>query len=137
MKRGPIIAFLVLIAAAVFTLVSFSGATARHVTIGQAKAMAGQMVQVPGRIEKDTVSFSLSGNKGELSFDITDLQGSGDRMKIVYAGAKPENFANATSVEAVGMYRDGAFHAQRLLVKCPSRYKAVEDNSAAGSDDRR
>ncbi len=136
MKRGPVIAFIVLVAAAAFTFVSFSGATARHVTIRQAKAMSGQMVQVPGRIEKDTVSFDLSGENGHLSFDISDIEGSGDRLKVVYAGAKPENFANATTVEAVGMYRDGAFRAQRLLVKCPSRYQAVEENTSTQTADR-
>ena len=137
MKRGPIIVFLVLIASAVFTFVSFSGATARHVTIQQAKAMPGQMVQVPGRIEKDTVQYRLDGVKGALSFEITDLQGSGERLNIVYSGAKPENFANATSVEAVGVYRSGEFHAQRLLVKCPSRYQAVEDKAVTPSENPR
>jgi cytochrome c-type biogenesis protein CcmE len=129
MKRGPIIAFLVLVAAAVFTFVSFSGATARHVTIRQAKQMRGRIVQVPGKIVKDTVAYTVSGQRGQLRFEVTDMHDPDERMQIVYAGAKPENFANATNVEAIGVYEDGEFRARTLLVKCPSRYQGSDGAS--------
>jgi cytochrome c-type biogenesis protein CcmE len=132
------VAFLVLIAASVFTFISFSGATARHVTVADAKRSAGETVQVPGRIDHKTVVYRLDGTRGELAFDVADLQGGRDRMRVVYEGAKPENFANATSVEAIGSFRDGAFRAHRLLVKCPSRYQgASEPRAARPSDDVR
>jgi cytochrome c-type biogenesis protein CcmE len=36
---------------------------------------------------------------------------------------------------AVGSYREGAFHADQLLVKCPSKYQGLdEDPSRHGSE---
>ncbi len=50
------------------------------------------------------------------------MDGGPDRLTVVYPQPKPENFDNATSVEAVGQYRNGVFYASNLLVKCPSKY---------------
>ncbi|NLH98103.1 MAG: cytochrome c maturation protein CcmE [Chthonomonadales bacterium] len=131
MKRGPLVAFIVLVGAAVLTFVSFSGATARHVTIAEAMRLNGQVVQVPGRILHDTVRYDLQGDRGELRFDVADMQGGSETMTIVYSGAKPENFANATSVEAIGAYSGGVFRARTLLVKCPSRYQGSDQKQAS------
>ncbi|MBM3496815.1 MAG: cytochrome c maturation protein CcmE [Armatimonadetes bacterium] len=136
MKPGPIVAFVILVAASVFTFVSFSGATARHVSVGEAMRSRGETVQVPGRVDHGSTTYRLNGTQGVLSFDVTDLQGGRERMRVVYAGAKPENFANATSVEAIGVFRDGEFHAHRLLVKCPSRYQAKEERQRDDDDAR-
>jgi cytochrome c-type biogenesis protein CcmE len=81
---------------------------------------------VPGKIDHSTVTFGIRGTRPELRFDITDIQGGTERMTVLYTRPKPENFANATSVEAVGKFRDGEFHAHTLLVKCPSKYQSKE-----------
>ncbi len=44
-------------------------------------------------------------------------------VKVVLDGAKPNNFELATSVVAKGRYKDGCFHANELLTKCPSKYE--------------
>lgn len=124
MKRGHIVAFAVLVLAAVGTLVSFSGAVAKHVSVADAKRMAGQTVQVPGRIVKNSIQYSVTGTRGELQFDITDMVAPDQTMRIVYARPKPENFETATSVEAVGRFDGSVFRAHNLLVKCPSKYES-------------
>ncbi|NUQ70715.1 MAG: cytochrome c maturation protein CcmE [Chthonomonadales bacterium] len=126
MKPAHIIAFSLLLISACVTLFSFSQATAPHVSIPQARAMPGKVVQVPGQIDHSSVSFTIHGTQSELKFDITDMQGSKDRMTVVYRKPKPENFANATSVEAIGRYSDNAFQAHTLLVKCPSKYEGAD-----------
>lgn len=136
MRRGPLVAFFVLVGAAVLTFISFSGATARHVSIAEAMRAEGQIVQVPGRIVRETVQYNLQGNRGELRFDVEDMQGGSEKMTIVYAGAKPENFANATSVEAIGTYQNGVFRARTLLVKCPSRYQGVDEGKYKPRSDK-
>jgi len=123
-KPGAVIAFLLLVASAVVTFFSFAQATAKHVTIAQARSMPGVTVQVPGTIDRSTVAFRIRGTRPELRFDITDMQGGSERMTVLYTRPKPENFANATSVEAVGTYSNGEFRAHSLLVKCPSKYQA-------------
>jgi cytochrome c-type biogenesis protein CcmE len=44
--------------------------------------------------------------------------------KVVFAGAKPNNFDIATSVVAKGRFKNGDFHASEVLTKCPSKYEA-------------
>ncbi len=120
MKPAYIIAFIILAISLVATLVSFSGAIAQHVSIPQAMTRTGETVQVPGDIQKDTVRYDSL--RGELRFDIVDKTDQKTRMTVVYAQPKPENFDSATSVEAVGRYKDGVFRADNLLIKCPSKY---------------
>jgi cytochrome c-type biogenesis protein CcmE len=49
---------------------------------------------------------------------------SGEVMEVVYHGVKPANFEQATSIVALGTYKDGRFDSDKLLVKCPSKYQA-------------
>ena len=56
------------------------------------------------------------------------VEDGGRTLTVVYSGARPANFDEATQVVAVGAYRDGAFHAEQLLVKCPSKYQGVEQD---------
>ena len=44
-------------------------------------------------------------------------------MKVILAGARPNNFEMAESVVAKGKIKDGNFHAKEVLTKCPSKYE--------------
>jgi cytochrome c-type biogenesis protein CcmE len=49
-------------------------------------------------------------------------------MRVRYHGLKPANFEEAISIVAIGRY-DGSekvFVADKLLVKCPSKYQGIE-----------
>lgn len=126
MKTPHIVALVVIVACMGVMLFSFSGAVAHHVSIEQAMSRPNETVQVPGSIVKESVKYDAA--KGALTFDVAALDPAtknpipGQLMTIVYAQPKPENFDSAVSVEAIGRYRDGAFHADNLLVKCPSKY---------------
>ncbi len=43
-------------------------------------------------------------------------------MKVVFEGMMPNNFESARSVVVTGVYKDGYFHANDILTKCPSKY---------------
>jgi cytochrome c-type biogenesis protein CcmE len=126
MKVPHIIALVVIVASMALMLFSFTGAVAQHVNIGDAIKRAGEIVQVPGSIDRSTQVYDAI--KGELRFDIIGIDPAtrkpipSQRMTVVYAQPKPENFDTATGVEAIGTYKDGVFIAQNLLVKCPSKY---------------
>jgi cytochrome c-type biogenesis protein CcmE len=47
---------------------------------------------------------------------------------VRYKGLKPANFEDAISIVAIGQFDDGAkeFEANKLLVKCPSKYQGAE-----------
>ena len=60
----------------------------------------------------------------ELSFRIKDTDGS--EMTVLYADVKPGNFDQARDIVAIGRWQEGAFHAHKLLVKCPSKYQEMQ-----------
>ena len=45
-------------------------------------------------------------------------------MLVRYKGVKPDNFDEAYHVVAIGKYTGDAFAADKLLIKCPSKYEA-------------
>jgi cytochrome c-type biogenesis protein CcmE len=66
----------------------------------------------------------------ELVFRLKDTL-SPEEMDVVYTDVKPGNFDQARDVVAIGMYRDGVFHAEKLLVKCPSKYQEMDKQQKA------
>ena len=55
---------------------------------------------------------------------LTDDEGGS--LPVEYGGVKPGNFEEAVQIVAVGRYESGVFHAEQLLVKCPSKYQGLE-----------
>ena len=54
----------------------------------------------------------------------------GKMVKVVSDETRPPNFEQAISVVAIGRYDEGkgAFMAEKLLVKCPSKYQEQLEN---------
>jgi cytochrome c-type biogenesis protein CcmE len=57
---------------------------------------------------------------GEYWFQLMD--GEGRIMPVRYRGGMA-NLDHAEQVGAIGIYREGVFQAEQLLIKCPSRYQ--------------
>jgi len=47
-------------------------------------------------------------------------------MKVIYDGAKPNNFEVAEGVVVKGKVKDDVFVASEILTKCPSKYEAKD-----------
>lgn len=86
--------------------------------------------QVKGSWIKDKeAKFDASTN--EFVFYMKDENNT--EMKVVLAGARPNNFEMAESVVAKGKIKDGYFHAKEVLTKCPSKYEGKgEDIKKSG-----
>ena len=80
-------------------------------------------VLVAGGLVPDSTSYIE--DKEMLQFGI--VEEGGDTMTVLYQGIKPGNFEEATQIVAIGTYSEGAFHANQLLVKCPSKYQGLEE----------
>ena len=112
--------FVALIAAFIaYTCLTFSDAVTPYVDIRTAQA-SQNTVQVKGLLDKAAPSPVQSGEY--FVFYLEDEQGG--KMKVLYRGAKPDQFDDAYHIVAVGKYRDEAFHAEKLLIKCPSKYES-------------
>jgi cytochrome c-type biogenesis protein CcmE len=94
-------------------------------TIAEAQA-SGRNVQLVGFLGS-TGSYDAEGN---FVFEMQDE--TGQMVTVIYTKPKPANFEQAVSLVAIGHYdpAQGAFLADDLLVKCPSKYQEAADSGA-------
>jgi len=117
---------LVLLAVAISVgVTSFRKTVTPYIGFTEARAATSGMVQVNGTLaSKDYV---LKADEQYLAFSLKDDKG--DVLPVVYRGTIPGNFDQAVSIVAIGAYRGDHFEAEQLLVKCPSKYQTLEEQS--------
>jgi cytochrome c-type biogenesis protein CcmE len=99
-----------------------------YVSFEQARA-THDAVQVAGKLVPGSDRFDAA--TSSLLFRIKDDHG--DVMNVAYKGLKPGNFEEAKQVVAIGRFQGGALHAEKLLVKCPSKYQGLDEGPGRGS----
>ncbi len=102
---------------------SFRSYLTPYVSFDEA-ARSSRTVQVAGSLVPGSPQYLEQ--EQLLRFGLAD--DGGQKLTVLYKGVRPANFEDATQVVAVGAYRNGAFHAEQLLVKCPSKYQGVEQD---------
>ena len=123
MNKSYLIGGLLIVAFLSIGAVGFMKSLTPYVSISEARA-ATTTVQVKGALDKGRISVDKS---GDLNFYITDEKDQ--ELKVIYRGSKPGNFTQASHVVAIGAYHDDAFHADKLIVKCPSKYQGMDSGS--------
>lgn len=90
-----------------------------YVPFATARERGGAYVQIIGKLDKKSPVIH---GEGEFTFRITENGGA--TMNAIYRGAKPQNFEHADQIVLLGTYNTarGVFEADKLLVKCPSKY---------------
>jgi len=113
-----------LLAFAGFSLSSFKETLTPYVSYRQARD-ADRIVQVAGALEKGSSKYVAS--QDFLYFTLQDTK-TKETLRVRYKGIKPGNFEDAISIVAIGQYDEGLkeFEANKLLVKCPSKYQGAE-----------
>ena len=120
MRNKVIIPFIILIvclAVAIFTMSDkiFNP----YVSFAEARQMKGEYVQIIGARDRNA---QVKSEAGRLSFSLANK--AGETINIVYAGVKPLNFEHADQIVVLGKFDSSrnVFAADKLLVKCPSKY---------------
>jgi len=119
MKSKRIIVFVVAVILLVLSVVLLSDDLfSPYVSFAYAQANPDKYVQVMGNLDKTQISHQEKG----FSFIIKDEAGA--YLKIFYEGAKPLNFEHSEQVVVLGKFSkdNSIFLADKLLVKCPSKY---------------
>jgi len=99
-----------------------------YISFAEARQASG-LVQVNGILADK--QYVLKPTEQFLSFRLKDSKG--EILPVEFHGVIPGNFDQATSIVAIGHYRDGTFTAEQLLVKCPSKYQAEAEKGKTGS----
>lgn len=130
------VAMAVVIAAlALLIATGMSSATSYYYTVDEflasKQAENGDRVQIKGRV----VPGSIEWNPTELHLRFL-IEENGQQLELHYVGAKPD-LLDEPEIEAVAagaLKSDGIFHADKLIIKCPSKYAAAD---TVGSDQGR
>ncbi len=158
--RGKfIIGGVLILAAVIYLIISSTRANAEYfMTVDELKAkgssMVGQNVRISGAVAGNTIQFNPQTN--DLSFEIANVPGDNatiaaegglakvlheavvdpkrSRLMIVYHGPKPDLLRDEAQAIITGhMGSDGAFHADELLLKCPTKYQQAVPSQANGN----
>jgi cytochrome c-type biogenesis protein CcmE len=130
MKKTHIIA-LVLIAAAITVLISYTGNLTTYETIASAKQKQGKFVNLIAKLDKSQpMEYDAVKNPNYLAFTAVDTLGN--VVKVVYHNTKPTDMEKSERIVLKGKMQDDHFECKDILLKCPSKYKddvkVVSDN---------
>jgi cytochrome c-type biogenesis protein CcmE len=119
-KKGVLITLLVSALALVGICFAFLNNASPYVTIAQAKAEGGDGIHIAGDIVGETMRTDPQ--KGVVEFRLKDADGT--ECDVTYKGPPPANMGSAKKVVVVGALQEGRFIADKMLVKCPSKYES-------------
>jgi cytochrome c-type biogenesis protein CcmE len=157
-RKKFVIGGTLILAAVIYLIVSSTQANAEYfMTIDELKAqgqsVVGKNMRISGAVVGDTIQYdpqtlTLSFEVANVTADNNQVEAQGglavvlhaavidpnrSRIKIVYTGPKPDllkNEAQAIMTGQLGM--DGVFHADELLLKCPSKYQEAVPQQTGG-----
>ena len=97
---------------------AFADSLTPYVDIKGAREARGS-VQVKGLLAQNAPAPAQDGK--DFVFTLEDE--SGGEMLVRYHGTEPDQFKEAHHIVAIGHYEQTAFEADKLLIKCPSKYE--------------
>ncbi len=129
MKKTHIIG-IVVIAVAIAIIISTAGDAGSYVTFSEARSLSekqvDKMVHVVGELPKSSTGEILGMDESEkVSFVFELVDEDQNRCKVYYNEPKPVDFERSEKVVVVGKMAGDVFVADKILMKCPSKY--VED----------
>jgi cytochrome c-type biogenesis protein CcmE len=138
-----------IITAVVYLIITSTKASAQYfLTIDELKAkgnsLQGSALRVSGAVIGDSIQYDPQSLT--LSFDVANVPGDNkeidaqgglaavlhaavidpnrSHLHVIYTGVKPDLLRNEAQAIMTGkMGQDGAFHADELLLKCPTKYE--------------
>ena len=136
--RFLVLSAVIILALGYMIYAAFPGNTLYFLTVSEfsekSDVQDGRLLRVSGKLVEGT--FGRNGNSIDSLFQITDNDGDSFSVTLMasYTGVLPDLFFNPHSELILeGSYGvNEVFHADNILVKCPSKYRDLEDelNSA-------
>ena len=128
MKKSHIIGVIV-IGIAIAVIISTAGDASQYVNFDQAYTMAtngnGNSIHVVGELKKnasgDIVGIQPSDDR--LSFRFIMVDENQKEQVVYYNEPIPPDFQRSEKVVVIGGYHEDVFVAEKILMKCPSKYQ--------------
>jgi cytochrome c-type biogenesis protein CcmE len=156
MKPKFLLGGLLILGAVVYLIFSSTTANAEFfMTVdelnAEGKAAVNKSVRLSGAVIGDTIQYdaetlTLTFEVAQVTADNNEIEAQGglaevlhqavidptrQRVKVVYVGVKPDLLrSEAQAIMAGTLGEDGVFHAEELLLKCPTRYEQAVPEQA-------
>lgn len=117
MKPKLIVGIIAIVTFTSLLMYNFGNSISTYVNFEQAENRAS--AHVVGTWD-DSRDYGFSRETMQFSFFMKDQDGNVRR--VVYSKPKPNNFEQATQLVVIGEMRNNVFHANEMLMKCPSKY---------------
>ena len=157
-RKKFVIGGALILAAVVYLIVSSTQANIEYfMTIDELKAQSqsavGKNLRISGAVIGDTIQYdpqtlTLSFEVANVTADNNEVEAQGglaavlhtavidpnrSHIKVVYTGPKPDLLKNEAQAIMTGrLGTDGVFHADELLLKCPSKYQDAIPQQTGG-----
>lgn len=128
MKTSHIIG-IIIIAAAIGIIISTAGDASSYVTFDEAYTMASSgnanSIHVVGELKKDNQGqiTGIHPTPDKLSFTFIMVDENKKEQKVFYNEPMPPDFQRSEKVVVIGSYQNDLFVADKILMKCPSKYQ--------------
>jgi len=120
----------VLAGIAYLSLMGFQSAKTYYLSVdqalGRADQLEGRFVRVHGRVAPGTVAWSVH----DVTLAFAMAGDSGRPLPVVYKGVKPDLLQDGVDVVVEGRLEGDTLVADRVMVKCPSKYEASRAEAA-------
>lgn len=131
MKKSHILG-IVVIAIAAMVIVSTAGDASTYVSFKEAQEMAedgsSKMIHVVGALKKNEAGHpvGIQTSPDMLSFSFLMVDQNNVEQEVIYNEPMPMDFLRSEQVVVVGSYKKDKFIADKILMKCPSKYQEDE-----------
>lgn len=123
---------IIIIAVAVMIIIITAGDASTYVSFTQAKKMSengnNKKIHVVGQLKKgstgEVIELTPSADKLSVSFSMIDNEGK--EQRVYYKEPMPPDLEKSEQVVVIGSYHKDLFIADKILLKCPSKYQEEE-----------
>jgi cytochrome c-type biogenesis protein CcmE len=132
---------LLILAAVIYLIVSSTKASAQYfLTVDELNAkgssVAGRDLRISGAVIGDSIKYDPQ--TLTLTFTVAHVPGDNKeieaaKLQVVYNGVKPDLLRNEAQAIMTGQVdSEGVFHADELLLKCPTKYEEAVPEQSEG-----
>jgi len=128
MKKSSLIG-IVVIAVAIAVIVSTSSNASSYVTFDEAYEMSengsANSIHVVGELKKNSVGeiVGVRPSSDRLTVEFILIDDNNKEQSVFLNSPMPTDLLNSDKVVVIGGYRNDRFMADKVLLKCPSKYE--------------
>jgi cytochrome c-type biogenesis protein CcmE len=120
-KKASIV-ILVLIAAAIGIVVASFGKFSTYETFASAAEKPESTFHVVGFLDTaQAQQYDPIKDPNNFTFFAKDKKGA--THKVIFNGARPQDFEKSEQLVMTGYMKEGNFHCSKIQMKCPSKYE--------------